>query len=441
MPNSKVTFNLLAKQTIYYMKYRKRIADITLKKKLQSKGAVLIEGAKWCGKTTTATQVAKSILYMQDPARKNQYLEMAEIAPQRLLQGAVPRLIDEWQLAPKLWDSIRFEVDKRDKFGQFILTGSAVPPQTSEISHSGIGRITKMLMRPMSLFESGDSTGEVSLTDLFSGNEDIIGTSGIDIDKLAFLICRGGWPKSIDCNKEVSLQQAIDYYEAIVDSDISKVDNIERNKERTKRILRSYARSIASQAKISSISKDISTNEAASLSDVTITSYLNALKKIFVLEDSPAWNPNLRSKTAIRTSDTRYFTDPSVATAALEIGPQDLVNDLNTMGLLFENMCIRDLRIYAEALDGNIYHYRDKSGLECDAVIHLRNGTYGLIEIKLGGDRLISEGVATLNKLSSNIDTSKMKSPAFKMVLIGVGEMAYKRSDGIYIVPLSCLKY
>lgn len=423
------------------MKYRKRIADITLKKKLQSKGAVLIEGAKWCGKTTTATQVAKSILYMQDPARKNQYLEMAEIAPQRLLQGAVPRLIDEWQLAPKLWDSIRFEVDKRDKFGQFILTGSAVPPQTSEISHSGIGRITKMLMRPMSLFESGDSTGEVSLTDLFSGNEDIIGTSDIDIDKLAFLICRGGWPKSIACNKEVSLQQAIDYYEAIVDSDISKVDNIERNKERTKRILRSYARSIASQAKISSISKDISTNEAASLSDVTITSYLNALKKIFVLEDSPAWNPNLRSKTAIRTSDTRYFTDPSVATAALEIGPQDLVNDLNTMGLLFENMCIRDLRIYAEALDGNIYHYRDKSGLECDAVIHLRNGTYGLIEIKLGGDRLISEGVATLNKLSSNIDTSKMKSPAFKMVLIGVGEMAYKRSDGIYIVPLSCLKY
>lgn len=423
------------------MKYRKRIADITLRKKLQSKGAVLIEGAKWCGKTTTATQVAKSILYMQDPARKNQYLEMAEIAPQRLLQGAVPRLIDEWQLAPKLWDSIRFEVDKRDKFGQFILTGSAVPPQTSEISHSGIGRITKMLMRPMSLFESGDSTGEVSLTDLFSVNEDIIGTSDIDIDKLAFLICRGGWPKSIDYNKEVSLQQAIDYYEAIVDSDISKVDNIERNKERTKRILRSYARSIASQAKISSISKDISTNEAASLSDVTITSYLNALKKIFVLEDSPAWNPNLRSKTAIRTSDTRYFTDPSVATAALEIGPQDLVNDLNTMGLLFENMCIRDLRIYAEALDGNIYHYRDKSGLECDAVIHLRNGTYGLIEIKLGGDRLISEGVVTLNKLSSNIDTSKMKSPAFKMVLIGVGEMAYKRSDGIYIVPLSCLKY
>lgn len=441
MPNSKVIFNLLAKQTIYYMKYRKRIADITLEKKLQSKGAVLIEGAKWCGKTTTATQVAKSILYMQDPARKNQYLEMAEIAPQRLLQGTVPRLIDEWQLAPKLWDSIRFEVDKRDEFGQFILTGSAVPPQTSEISHSGIGRITKMLMRPMSLFESGDSTGEVSLTDLFSGNEDIIGTSGIDIDKLAFLICRGGWPKSIDCNKEVSLQQAIDYYEAIVDSDISKVDNIERNKERTKRILRSYARSIASQAKISSISKDISTNEAASLSDVTITSYLNALKKIFVLEDSPAWNPNLRSKTAIRTSDTRYFTDPSVATAALEIGPQDLVNDLNTMGLLFENMCIRDLRIYAEALDGNIYHYRDKSGLECDAVIHLRNGTYGLIEIKLGGDRLISEGIVTLNKLSSNIDTSKMKSPAFKMVLIGVGEMAYKRSDGIYIVPLSCLKY
>lgn len=422
-------------------RYRNRIVDGILGKKLRAKGAVLIEGAKWCGKTTTASQIAKSILYMQDPARKRQYLELSEIDPARLLSGETPRLIDEWQLAPKLWDAIRFEVDRRDEFGQFILTGSAVPPETSEISHSGIGRITKMLMRPMSLYESGDSSGQVSLSGLFAGNGDIRGESSVNIDKLSFLICRGGWPKAIDEEEDVALQQAIDYFDAIVDVDISRVDNVERNKERTKRILRSYARSVGTPAKISSIAADISANEAVSISDMTITSYINALKKIFVLEDSSAWNPNLRSKTAIRTSDTRYFTDPSVCTAALELGPNDLVNDLNTMGFLFENMCIRDLRIYAEALDGNVYHYRDKSGLECDAVVHLRNGVYGLVEIKLGGDRLISEGVETLKKLSSNIDTTKMKAPAFKMVLVGVGEMAYRRSDGIYIVPLSCLKH
>lgn len=422
-------------------RYRNRIADGILDRKLRAKGAVLIEGAKWCGKTTTASQIAKSILYMQDPARKRQYLELSEIDPARLLSGETPRLIDEWQLTPKLWDAIRFEVDRRDEFGQFILTGSAVSPETSEISHSGIGRITKMLMRPMSLYESGDSSGQVSLSGLFAGNGDIRGESTMNIDKLSFLICRGGWPKAIDEEEDVALQQAIDYFDAIVDADISRVDNVERNKERTKRILRSYARSVGTQAKISSISADISANEAVSISDMTITSYINALKKIFVLEDSSAWNPNLRSKTAIRTSDTRYFTDPSVCTAALELGPNDLVNDLNTMGFLFENMCIRDLRIYAEALDGNVYHYRDKSGLECDAVVHLRNGVYGLVEIKLGGDRLISEGIETLKKLSSNIDTTKMKAPTFKMVLVGVGEMAYRRSDGIYIVPLSCLKH
>ena len=402
-------------------RYRNRIADGILDRKLRAKGAVLIEGAKW--------------------SRKRQYLELSEIDPARLLSGETPRLIDEWQLAPKLWDAIRFEVDRRDEFGQFILTGSAVPPETSEISHSGIGRITKMLMRPMSLYESGDSSGQVSLSGLFAGNGDIRGESSMNIDKLSFLICRGGWPKAIDEEEDVALQQAIDYFDAIVDVDISRVDNVERNKERTKRILRSYARSVGTPAKISSIAADISANEAVSISDMTITSYINALKKIFVLEDSSAWNPNLRSKTAIRTSDTRYFTDPSVCTAALELGPNDLVNDLNTMGFLFENMCIRDLRIYAEALDGNVYHYRDKSGLECDAVVHLRNGVYGLVEIKLGGDRLISEGVETLKKLSSNIDTTKMKAPAFKMVLVGVGEMAYRRSDGIYIVPLSCLKH
>ncbi len=419
-------------------KYRERIADKVLDKKLRAKGAVLIEGAKWCGKTTTSVQRAKSVIYMQEPSKKKQYLEMVDIAPSHLLEGETPRLIDEWQLAPKLWDAIRFEVDKRDEFGQFILTGSAVPSSTDEISHSGIGRITKMLMRPMSLWESGDSTGEVSLFDLFNGNNDIKGSTLMDIDKLAFLICRGGWPKAIGLDDDIALLQAIDYFDAIVDGDISRVDNVERDKERAKRILRSYARATGSQAKISSISADISPN--FSVSEATITSYVNALKKIFVLEDSPAWNPNLRSKTAIRTSDTRYFTDPSVAAAALDLGPQDLINDLNTMGLFFENMCIRDLRVYAESIDGKVYHYRDKSGLECDAVIHLRNGSYGLVEVKLGGDKLISDGANTLNKLSVNIDTDKMKVPAFKMILTGVGDMAYRRKDGIFIVPISCLK-
>lgn len=420
--------------------YKPRIADAILKYKLESKGAVLIEGAKWCGKTTSASQIAKSILYMQDPERVRQNIELAEIKPSKLLEGENPRLIDEWQIAPQLWDAVRFAVDQKDEFGQFILTGSAVPADTSKISHSGVGRITKMLMRPMSLFESGESNGNISLKELFDGNHDIDGSNSIDLDKLAFLICRGGWPKSLDCSSRVALQQAIDYYTVIVDTDISKVDNIGRSKERSERLMRSYARLIGSQTNLRAIGKDMETNEAHTLSDETIASYIGALKKIFVIEETPAWNPNLRSKTAIRTSDTRYFTDPSIGTAAMGLGPKDLVDDLNTMGLFFENLCVRDLRIYAEALEGNVYHYRDKNGLECDAVIHLRNGSYGLIEIKLGGDTRIEEGAETLNKLADNIDISKMKKPAFKMILTGIGSYAYKRKDDILIVPIGCLR-
>lgn len=426
-------------------KYRPRIADKILQRKIASKGAVLIEGAKWCGKTTTACQIAKSVLYMQDPTQKQQNLELAEINPARLLQGDTPRLIDEWQLAPKIWDAIRFEIDKRDEFSQFILTGSAVPADMSEISHTGTGRISHMLMRPMSLFESEESNGAVSLQELFDGHTDIDGSNNLDIDLLSFIICRGGWPKSIDASHEIALQQAIDYFDAIVNMDISRVDNVQRDVEKSKRLLRSYARAIGTQTKIPSITQDVLANELEeneniSGKSVTINAYVNVLKKIFVIEDAPAWNPNLRSKTAIRSSDTRYFTDPSIGTTALGLGPQDLINDLNTMGLLFENLCIRDLRIYAEALDGNVYHYRDKNGLECDAVIHLRNGSYGLIEIKLGGDSRIAEGVETLNKLASNIDTFKMKTPSFKMVLTGVGNYAYKRKDDILIVPIGCLR-
>ena len=420
--------------------YKKRIADEILKFKLESKGAVLIEGAKWCGKTTTAKQVAKSFVVMQDQDKSSSNIELANIKPSVLLEGDTPRLIDEWQVAPKLWDAVRYEVDERDEFGQFILTGSAVPADISEIFHSGTGRIARMLMRPMSLYESEDSTGNVSLKELFSGNTDIAGKSDIDLKKLSFLICRGGWPKALDCSERVALAQAFDYYDGVINSDISRVDNVERNAERAARIMRSYARSVATPTKMSSIVQDIVANEASKISDDTVASYIKALKQIFVIEDAPAWNPNLRSKSAIRMSDTRYFADPSIATAALGLGPKDLINDLNTMGLIFENLCVRDLRVYAEMLDGKIYHYRDSSDLECDVVIHLRNGSYGLIEIKLGGDKLIEEGVATLNKLADTIDTTKMKAPAFKMVLTGVGDYAYQRKDGILIVPVGSLR-
>ena len=421
------------------MKYKKRFADNILKEKLEAKGAVLVEGAKWCGKTTTSEQLAKSILYMQDPKKKKQNIELADINPAILLKGDTPRLIDEWQLAPKLWDAIRFEVDQRDAFNQFILTGSAVPADDSEISHTGTGRITRMLMRPMSLVESGDSNGEISLKELFNPRYKGESASEAGLEDIAYLVCRGGWPKAVGYAKKIALQQAFDYYDGVVNSDISRVDNKERNPERAKLLMRSYARNIGTQVKYEEIRKDILGNDIDSFNIDTLYDYVNALKKIFVIEDIPAWNPNLRSKTAIRTTETRYFVDPSVATASMGLGPEDLLNDLNTMGLAFENLCIRDLRVYAQAIDGEIYHYRDKNGLECDAVVHLRNGKYGLVEVKLGGDKLIEEAVKTLSVLENIIDTDKMNRPSFKMVLIGVGSYAYRRKDGIWVVPITCL--
>lgn len=420
--------------------YYKRICDQLLADKLEAKGAVLVKGAKWCGKTTTAAHIARSAIYIEDPSKKKQYLEMAEINPVALLQGEVPHLLDEWQLAPKLWDAVRFEVDRRDEFGQFILTGSAVPPDDSQISHTGTGRITSLLMRPMSLFESGDSNGSVSLRALFSKEHDINGMSDLSLDDIAYLICRGGWPKAIGRSKKVALTQAPDYFDAVVESDISRVDNVERNSERARRVLRAYSRSVSSEATITSILNDVKSDENDPFSENTLRSYILALKKIFVIEDTPAWNPSLRSKTAIRSSDTRYLVDPSIAAAALGIGPKDLINDLSTMGLMFENMCVRDIRIYAESIDGSVYHYRDKSGLECDAVIHLRNGRYGLIEIKLGGDKLIEEGAVNLLKLRDRIDGEKMNDPSFLMVLCGVAPFAYKRNDGVMVVPIGCLR-
>ncbi len=421
--------------------YKKRIADRMLKDKLEAMGAVLIEGPKGCGKTTTARQQAKSVLYMDDPDRSGQYMQMANTNIRFLLQGETPRLIDEWQMFPKFWDAIRFEVDSRQAEGQFILTGSAVPANRDEIHHTGTARYGWLTMRPMSLWESEDSNGTISLFNLFQSPEQIGSSNEMSMEKLAFLVCRGGWPRSIFMKTEkAAMIQAVEYYNAVTHSDISRVDGVQRNEERVKRLMRSYARHQGTQASIKTITDDIAVNEATSISNVTIQSYLNALRKIFVIEDMPAWNPNLRSKTAIRTSDTRYFVDPSIACAALGLGPNDLINDLKTFGLLFETMCVRDLRVYTDALDGTVYHFRDKNGLECDAVIHLRNGSYGLVEIKLGGDNLINEGAATLASLAENIDTTKMKAPAFKMVLIGIGAFAYRRTDGVYVVPVGCLK-
>ena len=436
-------YYLYTQEKIIKMKeYKNRIADQILADKLEAMGAVLIEGPKYCGKTTLATQQAKSILYMADPETKSQNLAMAQTNIKRLLQGETPRLIDEWQLAPQFWDAVRNEVDKRDEDGQFMLTGSAVPPKQDEIFHSGTGRMSWLKLRTMSLWESGDSSGDVSLGALFKNADSVDGASKIDIDQLAFLTCRGGWPKAtLKKSKKAALLQAKEYYEAVYRYDISRVDDVERDPELTKRLMRSYSRNQGSQASAGTILADIRANESDELSENTIYSYIKALKKIFVIEDSLAWNPNLRSKTAIRTSDTRYFIDPSIATAALGLGPDDLINDLNTFGLFFETLCVRDLRVYADALGGTVYHYRDKSNLECDAVVHLENGSYGLIEIKLGGDTLIKEGAENLQLLANKLDTTKMKKPSFLMVLTGVGDYAYKRpEDGVLVVPVGCLK-
>jgi hypothetical protein len=419
--------------------YYQRVSDKVLLDHLESKGAVLIEGAKWCGKTTSAKHIANSFIEMDRPDMTDQYQQMARINPANLLKGEVPHLIDEWQIATNIWNAVRYEVDQRGEFGQFILTGSSVPVDLDESMHTGTGRIVRMRMRPMSLFESMDSNGQVSLNDLFDG-KDISSTDNHSIEDIAFLICRGGWPAALNRTEKVALRQAFDYYDAVVNDDISRADGVKRDSERTKRVMKSYARNVSTQVSLETIRSDVISNDIETFDKESLYGYLNALKRIFVIEDSPAWNPNLRSKTAIRTSDTRYFVDPSIAVAALGIGPKDLINDLELMGLIFENLCVRDLRIYADALDGSVYHYRDKTGLECDAVIHLRNGSYGLVEVKLGGDKLIEEGAESLKKLAERIDTEKMREPAFMMVLCGVAPFAYKREDGVYVVPVTCLK-
>ena len=422
--------------------YRKRVADALLANKLAGKGAVLIEGPKWCGKTTTAEQIAKSVLYMADQDSLVRNLQIADFKPSRLLEGAKPRLLDEWQIAPKLWDAVRFAVDHTSGFGHFILTGSTVPDERrDEIQHSGTGRISRMKMRPMSLWESGESSGTVSLGNLFGQGDFDGGESALTLEELAFMTCRGGWPSVVGMKGKTALDQSFDYVESVTESDISKPDGVSRDPDTAMRIMHSYARLQGTQAAYTVIRDDIANHEIDSFNEDTIASYVGALKKIFVVEDMKAWCPNLRCKTPVRTSDTRYFADPSIATAAMGVSPADLMDDLPTFGLMFEALAVRDLRTYAELIDGKLYHYLDKSGLECDIVIHLRNGCYGLVEVKLGGDRLIEKGASSLLSVAGKIDLTRMKKPSFLMVLVADGDFAYRRKDdGVVVCPIGCLK-
>jgi len=415
--------------------YLPRICDSILQRQLKSSGAILIEGAKWCGKTSTAKQASKSILYMQDPDKSQGYLKMADTMPSHLLKGNNPRLIDEWQMAPVLWDAVRFEVDKRGEMGQFILTGSAVP-RDGVTAHTGTGRISRMLLRPMSLYESQDSNGSVSLQDLFNNNKDIEGENSLSVPDIAKLICRGGWPEAV-INKDDDFQIPRNYVEAVINMDIQRVDGVDRNPERVRLLLRSYARNISTLATITTIKSDIEANDI-SLSENAMYNYVNALRRIFVIEDVPAWQPSLRSKTAIRTSEKRQFVDPSIATAVIHANPDSILDDFNYFGFLFESLAIRDMRIYAQALDGDIFHYRDKEGLESDMIIRLRDGRWAPVEVKLGSNE-IEEASIHLKELKDKVNSEKMGSPSFMMVLTG-GQYAYRRKDGVLIVPIGCLK-
>lgn len=422
------------------LQYRPRIADDLLRLKLSAMGAVLVEGAKWCGKTTTCEQQARSALYMGAPEHRKEYLQLAELDIGKLLSGEQPRLIDEWQDAPQFWDAIRFTVDHSGAEGQFILTGSAVPPEAEKISHSGTGRFARLRMRPMSLWESGESSGGISLSSLFAGHPfEASAALQLTLDAVALLICRGGWPQTIGRTGERALITAQEYVEGIVESDLARAARVPNSPDRIRRLLRSCARLLGTTANLAAIRRDMAANDTRTLDEDTIHSYLEALTRIFVLEDLHAWCPSLRAKDAIQTKDTRFFVDPSIAAAALGVGPGDLVRDLRSFGLFFEALAIRDLRIYMDALRGKVEKYHDKTGLECDAVLHLPNGKYALAEIKLGGETLIAEGVSTLGKLSDLIRKKGLPAPAFQMVVTATGAFAYSDA-GVIVCPLSCLK-
>lgn len=420
--------------------YRPRIIDGVIKRRLQSAGALLIEGPKWCGKTTTAEQFSKSKLNLGDPEERSRSQLIAIGSINALLDGDTPRLIDEWQTIPRLWDAVRSEVDRRGGFGEFILTGSAVPPESKEVQHSGTGRFAWLRMRTMSLYESGDSNGSVSLQDLFAGKP-ISGESSLTIKDIAYLAARGGFPNSLNIkDKTAALSVARDYLDGIVHSDLSRVDGTKRDAGYIYRMMKSYSRFQGSQIPLTEIVNDIAAMEGSAPSINTVTDYYNALRKIFVIDDVTAWNPNLRSKAAIRTSDTRYFVDPSIAVAALETDPDGLLKDLSTFGFIFETMCMRDLKVYVESAGGRISHYHDSNGLECDAVAHLYGGAYGLIQIKLGGSpEELDQAAEKMNILENKLD-NKYPKPSFHMVLTGGNNIAYRRDDGLYVVPIGCLK-
>lgn len=415
--------------------YISRISDKPLRSLLESTGAVLVEGAKWCGKTQSSLQIANSVEYMQDPDEGPGYLAMADTKPSLLLEGEPPLLLDEWQMAPVIWDAVRFAVDKRGLMGQFILTGSATPSE-GETSHSGTGRIARMLMRPMSLFESNESNGKVSIIDLFEGNTNIAAKSTLTIEQIARSVCRGGWPAAVISGKQ-SPRIAMNYVDAVINLDIHSVDGVEKDPERVRLLLQSLARNISTLATSKTIMDDMQVNEA-SITDKTLNSYLNALRRIFVIEDVPAWQPSLRSKTAIRTANKRQFVDPSIATAALRTNATGILRDFETFGFLFESLCTRDLRIYSQAIDGGVFHYRDKSGLESDLIIKLNDGRWAPVEVKLG-NKQIEEAAANLTKLSQKVDTEKMNQPSFLMVITG-GQVAYRRPDGVLVIPIGCLR-
>lgn len=413
--------------------YLPRVADMRLDDALRSSGAVHIKGPKWCGKTETGIHHTRSQIYLQDPDKSPALLAMADSKPSELLIGDRPRLIDEWQMAPQLWDAVRFAVDREKVRGGYVLTGSSTPKIRP--AHTGVGRIAPLEMSTMSLLETGESTGAVSLLSLFEGTLDIAQVAGLDVDDYAHIICRGGWPEAVVSESRGDAgRMARDYVCELLDSNINEMDGIRRNRTWMRQIMRSYARNVSGQASLSTIAADM---QGEPPSAPTLSEYVDALSRAFVLNDLSAWNPRLRSKTAVRTSPTRHFSDPSIAAAVLATTPRGLLDDFETFGLLFESLCIHDLRVYASALGGSLYHYRDKTGLEADAVVVLDDGRWALVEVKMGQSR-IDEGAAHLLKLAERIDQTREGRPSFLMVLTSTA-CAYRRKDGVVVVPLACL--
>lgn len=419
--------------------YYERLIEKEIERKLKSSGAVLVAGPKFCGKTTTCMKYQKSFVKLNT----KQAIAMARMNPRGVLDGETPRLIDEWQKAPDIWNQVKDDLDFHYEFGKYILTGSSTPADKTEVHHSGAGRITPVRMRPMSLWESKDSKGTVSLAELFKGGKPIPWDLNPDfsLSDVAHLICRGGWPISVLAPKEIAIEITKNYYNGLfVFEDCENERFRNKNPEIMKMIVRSYARHISTEAAVSTIIADVRQSNERTMDTKTYDDYNEALNDIFIIEDMPAWNPNIRSKTSIRSTPTRHFVDTSIACRALGAGPEDLLNDLESFGLFFEDMAVRDLRIYSDVLGGEVRHYRDNAGLECDAVIHLENGSWGAVEIKLGGDDLIEAGASSLKLLKAKIEEkSSEKSPSFLMVLTAVGG-AYQREDGVFVVPINLLK-